>query len=140
VSPAPPHPPLPALALATAAIWGGQTPAPRSNRANRRVVARLKKWTLHTSGSLLGFRSVELASTDHDDLRLMAGKNGHWIAMPAVKQLDRDGAPRLDAKDKPIFNQLVEFRGRTTSDKFNALVLALIRAKHPGAFDDGDVP
>jgi len=60
--------------------------------------------------------------------------------MPAVKQLDRDGAPCLDAKDKPIFNQLVEFRGRTTSDKFNALVLALIRGEHPEAFNDGDVP
>ena len=52
---------------------------------------------------MLGFLSVELASgLILNDLRLMTGKNGHWIAMPAVKLLDRDGNPRVDAAGKPI--------------------------------------
>ena len=42
-------------------------------------------------------------------------------------------------KTSPFSTSSSNFRGRTTSDKFNALVLALIGAKHPDAFDDGDV-
>ena len=61
----------------------------------------------------------------------MTGKNGHWIAMPAVKQFDRDGQPRLDANGKPIFWPLVEFRDRATADRFNDMVIALVRAADP---------
>ena len=53
-----------------------------------------------------------------NDLRLMNGKNGHWIMMPAVRLLDRDGNPRADAAGKPIFNQIIEFRDRATDDRF----------------------
>ena len=66
----------------------------------------------------------------------MTGKNDHWIAMPAVKLLDRDGSPRLDAAGKPIFNQLTEFRDRVTADRFNEMVIALVRAADP-TFPDG---
>ena len=75
-----------------------------------------------------------------NDLRLMTGKNGHCIAMPAVKLLDRDGNPRVDANSKAIYSPVVEFRDRVTTDKFNALVLGLIRAEHPDAFDRGVAP
>jgi hypothetical protein len=86
---------------------------------------------------MLAFLSVELASgMIVNGLRLMTGKNGFCVAMPSQKQLDRDGKPRLDANGKPIFNQIIEFRDRATSDRFAAMVLELIRAAHPGAFDD----
>jgi DNA-binding cell septation regulator SpoVG len=106
-------------------------------RGERRRQAKLRKWTGHRSGTLLGFCSVELASgMVINDLRLLTGKNGPWVAMPSQKQLDRDGNPRLDANGKPIFNQIVEFRDRATADKFNELVLALVRAAHPAALGD----
>jgi SpoVG len=80
------------------------------------------------------FFSVELASgLILHDLRLMAGKNGFWIAMPAQRQLDRDGTPRTDANGRALYTQIVEFRDRSTADRFAAMVLALIREKHPGA-------
>jgi hypothetical protein len=66
-----------------------------------------------------------------NDLRLITGKYGHSIAMPAVKQLDRDGKRRVDAKGKPIFNQLIEFRDRATADRFSAMGLALVRTADP---------
>ena len=56
--------------------------------------------------------------------------------MPAQKQLDRDGNPRVDATGKPIFNQLIEFRDRATADRFNEMVIALVRAADP-AFSNG---
>jgi hypothetical protein len=36
-----------------------------------------------------------------NDLPLMTGKNGLWIALPAKKQFDRDGNPRVDTNGKP---------------------------------------
>ena len=37
----------------------------------------------------------------------------------------------LDAAGKPIFNQTIEFRDRTTADRFNEMVIALVRAADP---------
>jgi DNA-binding cell septation regulator SpoVG len=125
------------LCRGEAATWGARLDT-QPNRTNRRATARqarLRKWTPYASGALLGFLSVEVASgLILNDLRLMTGKNGHWIATPAVKLVDRDGNPRVDAAGKPIFNQIVEFRDRATTEKFNGLVIELLRAAHPDAF------
>jgi hypothetical protein len=85
------------------------------------------------------FLSVELPSgmVVHD-LRLMAGKNGFWIALPAQKQLDRDGNPRLDANCRALYSQIVEFRDRATTDRFAAMILKVIRAEHSGALDEAE--
>jgi len=114
------------LRAGEAAAWGLR---PEASRRPQR--ARLRKWTPHASGALLGFLSVELASgLILNDLRLMTGKNGYWITLPAVKQLDRDGQLRVDAAGKPIFNQLIEFRDRA-ADRFAEMVIALVRAADP---------
>jgi DNA-binding cell septation regulator SpoVG len=119
------------LRVGEAAAWGSR---PEASRQPRR--ARLRKWTPHANGALLGFLSVELASAlILNNLRLMTGKNRHWIAMPAQKQLDRDGKPRTDVNGNPVFNQITDFRDRATADKFNALVLGLIRAERPDALE-----
>ena len=85
-----------ALARATAATWGPR-PTTQPNRESGRAAAceaRLRKWTPDRSGALLGFCGVELASgLILNDLRIMSGQRGPWAAMPAQKQLDRDGNP-----------------------------------------------
>ena len=68
----------------------------------------------------------------------MSGQRGPWAAMPAQKQLDRDGNPASRRYGKPIFNEIIEFRGRATADKFKALVLGLIRAEHRAALSHPD--
>jgi len=98
----------------------------------------LMKWTPRRSGALLGFCSVQLPSgMILNDLRIMTGRNGLWVAMPAQKQLDRDGQPRLDANGKPIYSQIVEFKDKPTPDRFRAMVLELARAECPGDLDEG---
>jgi hypothetical protein len=83
-------------------------------------------------GALVGFCSVELASgMIVNDLRLMTGNNGPWVAMPTQKQFDRDGNPRLEANGKPIFNPFIEFRYRATSDGFSREIVEFIRAQYP---------
>jgi DNA-binding cell septation regulator SpoVG len=113
-----------------AATWG--SPAREADRE-----PRLKKWVSHRSGARLGFCSVQLASgmLIHD-IRIMTGKNGLWCAMPAQRQLDVDGRPRLDANNKPMFNQIIEFKDRQTADRFNAMVIALVRAEHAEDLED----
>ena len=70
---------------ATAAGFGDK-PAPRR--------PKLKKWVPHRSGPMLGFVDVQLASgLIVNGLRLMTGKNGLWIALPATKRVDQAGAP-----------------------------------------------
>jgi hypothetical protein len=65
----------------------------------------------------------------------MTGKHGPWVVIPAQKQLDRDGNPRLEGNGKPIFNQILEFRDHATADRFGAMVLELIRSEYPDALD-----
>jgi hypothetical protein len=129
-----PHSPShPELRGAEAATWGD-----RRQRNEGLQQPRLKKWMPHRSGAMHAFFSVELPSgMIVHDLRLMAGKNGFWVAMPAQKQLDRDSNPRLDANGKPLYSQILEFRDRATADRFGAMVLDVIRAEHPDALAAG---
>jgi SpoVG len=109
---------------ATRATWGDKPP-PRQ--------PKLKRWTPLHSGALRGFVSIELASglVIHK-LRIIAGKNGLWVAMPAEWQLERDGQPRIGADGKALYNQILEFRDRATSDRFAAMVIEIVRQAHPG--------
>jgi DNA-binding cell septation regulator SpoVG len=125
------------LRIGARAAWG----APRDgvNRSERSRQAKLKKWTAHRSGALIGFVSVQLPSgMIVHDLRLMTGKNGYWIALPAMKQVDRDGRPRTDANGKAIFSPIIEFADRIASDRFRDLVIDVIRREHPEALAGGD--
>jgi DNA-binding cell septation regulator SpoVG len=81
--------------------------AGRRSRGEQRRQIKIKKWTPHQSGALIGFCSVQLPSgMIVHDLRLMTGKNGHWIALPAMKQVDRDGRPRTDSNGKAIYSPI----------------------------------
>jgi DNA-binding cell septation regulator SpoVG len=104
---------------------------------NAAVAAGLKKRKPYRSGALLGFWSVQLPSDlILHDIRLMSGRNGAWCALPAQKLINRDGRPRLDANNKPIYSQIVEFVDRPTRDRFNGLILDLIRREHPEVFGE----
>jgi len=117
------------LRRAEAPTWGPRLNADQS---------KLKKWTPRRSGALLGYADVHLPSgLVINGLRIMTGRNGLWVAMPAQKQLDRDGQPRLDGNGKPVYSQIVEFKDKATADRFAELVLGLIRRENPDALDGG---
>jgi hypothetical protein len=48
------------------------------------------------------------------------------------------GQQRIDVNGKPIFNQFIEFRDRATADRFNEMVIALVRAADPTFLDGGE--
>jgi DNA-binding cell septation regulator SpoVG len=115
----------------TAAVWGDRPPA-------RRV--KIRKWAPYRSGAALGFIDVELPSgMIFIGLRLMTGKRGPWVAMPAQRQLGREGNPRRDANGKAIFSQIIKFRNRATANKFAAALLEALRRECPDALSgDGE--
>jgi DNA-binding cell septation regulator SpoVG len=104
--------------------------------------ARLPKFTpLAGDGATRAFLSVQPPSgIILNDLRLMRGKNGYWVAMPSIKMIDREGNPLLDTKGRPLYRPVVEFKDRTTRDRFCDMVLDLIRAEHPEVLADEGTP
>jgi hypothetical protein len=126
------------LRRAERASWGRQPLA--ANRHSRRSEAKIRKWAAYRNpaGTMLGFVSAELPSGQIiNDLKLMVRPKGRrWIAMPATRQLDQDDQPQLDANGKPLWKQIIEFRGRATGNKFQEQILEAIRQQHPEVFDD----
>jgi len=97
---------------------------------------RICKFAPYRNGAMRAWFSIELASgLVLYDLRLMVGPNGPWIAMPATRQVDRDGNSRRDANGKELWTPIIDFRNRQTRDKFRDMALALLRRNHPEAFD-----
>jgi DNA-binding cell septation regulator SpoVG len=121
-----------APSAATAAGFGGR-PHPRQ--------AKIRKFTAwqNEARTVAGFLSIELPSgLIVNDCKLMVGPQGRrWIALPAIKQLDAEGQPRLGADGKTIWTPIIEFTSRDVRDKFNEVVLAALRRSHPEAFEEG---
>jgi DNA-binding cell septation regulator SpoVG len=115
-----------ALRRAETATWG-----PRPQNPEIKIL----RFLALSGGATLGFFDIELSSgLVIRDCKLMPGKNGGvWIAMPAVKQLDRDGNPILAPNGKPLWREIVSFRDRTVRDRFTKSVLDAIRRQHPEA-------
>src|SRR6516165_4937390 len=70
-------------------------------------------------------------------IKLMVGGQGKpWLAMPAIKRLDRDGKEALDDRGKPIWDDVIEFVGSGDRARFQSQVLDALRHSHPEAFLD----
>jgi hypothetical protein len=112
------------------------------NRHGRLAEAKIRRWVSYRNpaGTMLGFLSAELPSKQIiHELKLMRGSKGkHWVALPAIKQLDQDGKPRLNAATgKPLWSPIIEFADRATYDAFQAMIIEALRRAHPEALDGG---
>jgi hypothetical protein len=87
--------------------------------------------------TMLGFISVEMPSgVIYHGLRLMVRPKGErWIAMPNVKRRDDNDRPLLGDNGKPIYDRIIDFRGRATGDRFRDMILGALRLAHPEMFD-----
>src|SRR5215470_12419043 len=89
----------------------------------------------NATGIMLGFLDLELPSgIVINAAKLMRGPNGtHWIAMPSVRRLDKEGRPVLGEEGKPLFDQIVGFRDHEVRDRFRDQALEAIRRAYPEA-------
>jgi hypothetical protein len=85
---------------------------------------------------MLGFLSAAMPSgMIVNGMKLMIGAKGkHWLAMPSIKHLDRDGSPVLDDRGKPIWDDVIEFATAADRARFQEQVLTALRGSHPEAF------
>jgi hypothetical protein len=108
------------------------------------TAATIRSWRpfRNPAGTILGFLSIELPSgLVINDAKLMVGTAGkHWIALPAIKQIGKDGEPRVDDNGRQLWSPIVEFATRDARDRFSELILAALRRQHPGAFDPTVLP
>jgi DNA-binding cell septation regulator SpoVG len=106
------------------------------------AAAKILRWQPYrnTAGTMLGFLSVELASgLVINDAKLMIGPAGtYWVALPAIKQVGKDGEPKLDANGKQIWSPVVEIPDRNARERFGALIVDALRRQHPDAL--GELP
>jgi hypothetical protein len=123
------RPPTGDLRIAETAAW---RPRPTTVPA-----VKIRRWQPHrnTAGTVVGFLSTETPSgLIINDCKLMIGPAGrHWIALPAIKQLDRDGNPKLDANGKQAWSPVVEFANRQARERFQDQVLDALRRQYPEA-------
>ena len=101
-------------------------------------------------GQMRGYFDVETNGLVLPDWKLMQGPAGeHWIAPPAIKEIDRDGNEVLNEKGKPRYRELVRFRDRAVREKFTVAALDALRRDHPGTLGksrqaahdlDADIP
>src|SRR5262249_41611042 len=115
-------------AVADAIGFGGKPAAPP---------AKILPWfaSPNAAGTMLGFVDARLPSgmVIHD-MKLLKGSNGKlFIPPPSVKQTNKDGSPRLDAKGKQQWTPMVSFADRAASDRFRDLILAALERDHPEA-------
>jgi hypothetical protein len=117
----------------------GRADAGSRNRKSAPSRARVPAQTAqpHPSGQMLGFFPIVLASgLVINDCRLMKGKTGLWVALPAQRQVDSDGparTARTGPDGKPIYSPLLEFSDKQTSNRLLDLCLGLIKRVDPDA-------
>jgi len=93
----------------------------------------VRRWQPHRMGSMLRFLKLEMPSgMILNDVKVMVGPKGpHWIALPAIKQTNKDGSAKLDANGKQVWTTIIEFANRAVADLFRDQVLEAIRRRHP---------
>jgi hypothetical protein len=86
---------------------------------------------------LRGFATVELPlGLKIIDCPVLVSKGKAWANVPSKPVLDRDGHPKIEGSGKPSYVSVLEWRSRDLANRFSDAVVALVRAAHPGAFDD----
>ena len=118
---------VPRPSAAEAAGFGGKPPP-------RRLGVTFKAYR-NPAGTMRGFVNVTLPNgMIVNDCKLMIGPQGRWwLALPATKQLNADGSPRM-VNGKACWKSIIDFADRPTRQRFEELVLEALRRQHPDAF------
>ena len=97
----------------------------------------LVSWRPMGKGDLVGFATVMLRiGLKLADCPLLVSHGKAWAALPTKPQIDKDGRHKTDAKGRPAYSSVVEWRDRALADRFSAAVVSLVRAAHAAHFND----
>jgi DNA-binding cell septation regulator SpoVG len=121
---------------ATRTTWDHR-PAPTAKAA-----VKVYKINPIRRGPLRGFFSVKLPSgLVLHSCKLMRSANGHWVALPALPQLDADGRHKTDPNGKKLYTPAAEIPDRSAAARFHDQVIAAIERDAPELLaEDGNAP
>jgi hypothetical protein len=102
-------------------------------RGDRRPppAAKIRRWRAYrnAAGTMLGFLDVMLPS-GHDHQRLQVNSRRERQTLDCVActtQTGRDHSAKLNASEKPLWAQIVDFADRDAANRFRDLVLNALR-------------
>lgn len=94
----------------------------------------LRDWRPYVSGALRGYARVELdIGLVIPDIRVLVGSTGAFVSLPEKPVLVGEKLKRDVATNKPVYVPTVQWKDRTTGDKFSAAVIKMLLAKYPAA-------
>jgi hypothetical protein len=94
----------------------------------------LKGWRPHSSGTLHGYVSVQLAiGLVIPDMPVFVTQKGHRYVMLPTKPIVADGKHKTGADGKPEYRPAIYWSDRQTGDKLSAAAIRLLLVKHPDA-------
>jgi hypothetical protein len=110
------------------AAWGEpQPPRPSLQLLGFKPVRR---------NSLRGFAEVRLPNgLIVTDVVLGEAGGRQWALLPSKPMIDRDGNLRREDSGKIRYTPVIEWASTALRDEFSRRVVALVRARHPDAFD-----
>jgi hypothetical protein len=114
------------------------TPEPelRTGAAAPRPGLQLLTFKLVRKNSLRGFAEVRLPNQLIISDIVVGEANGRqWALLPSKPMVDRDGNLLRDPDGKIRYSPVVEWGSPALRDEFSKRVVALVRARHPDAFD-----
>lgn len=86
--------------------------------------------------TLRGFAKVQLRNGLIIDDVYIGEKDGRsWAWLPSKMMAGRDGKPMLDKEGKTRYQPIVAWATDALQDEFSRRMSALVREKHPEAFD-----
>jgi hypothetical protein len=118
---------------ATRATWGEPPPAQRP-----RTIA-LVAWRPLVKGAMRGFATVALPiGVEIGECPILVSNGKAWASLPSKPILDRDGKQKIGPEGKLAFAATLKWRSRELSDRFSQVVVAAVRAVHPGTLDEAE--
>lgn len=98
---------------------------------------RLLEWRPTRRNTLCGFIVVELPSgLIIHDIAIHKKGGRWWASLPARPVLDAEGRHVLNHAGQKQYAAFLRWRDRGLADVFSARLTELVRATHPGDFDD----
>lgn len=91
--------------------------------------------------SLVGFAKICLPSgVIFHNVAIHQQGSETWAAPSRALCLDRNGQQQRDADGKSVWLPVVTFSSKQLRDKFSAMVIAALKARHPQAFGNHSYP
>jgi hypothetical protein len=92
---------------------------------------RASNWRPLERNTLQGFVTLHLEPsglTIHECTYHRSASCSDWVGLPARPQLGKDGQQRKDpANGKPLYQPIVEIRGKKQRERFQTAALAAVR-------------